>query len=262
MTRPPSSFCTVSTKQCKHELYLLLSSILYHHSLIPVYIVCDTDTYNTIDPLFHDKLNIKWFKQLDEYSNLSRQQMTEKGIWSDFQMSKATAIEYALNKEHDTLFLDSDIILLEPMQDVDVTKQLGVSRGYINKKTADHVGIYNGGFLWTNQPSLPDKWRHYTKRSRFFDQASIEDLVKEFDTFEFPEQHNVQSWRFIVGEEPFIERFFKPSTKHILYKDKRLQSIHTHFGDHRFEKINNFLLQQFKEAKMFHVIKFIASTSF
>jgi hypothetical protein len=255
----PSSFCTVSTKKCKNELVSLLSSILYHHSDITVYIVCDTDTYKSIEPLFRDRLKIIWHNDLDKYSNLSRQQMTEKGIWSDFQMSKADAIQYALQEHTDTLFLDADIILLEPMKDIDATKQLGVSRGFINKETSDQVGIYNGGFLWTNQPTLPEKWRNYTKTSRYFDQASIEDLVKEYSYFEFPEQHNVQSWRFIVGEESFIERFFKPTTRHILYKDKRLQSIHTHFNEMRFQQINHFLLQQLHQARMFHVIQWISN---
>jgi hypothetical protein len=253
----PSSFCAVSTKQCMSELVILLSSISYHHPKIPVFIVCDIDTFNTVEPLFHNKHEMYWFKDLNKYSNMSRQQMTEKGIWGEFQMSKASAIEYALQVYPDTLFLDSDIVLLEPMKDIDSTKQLGVSRGYIDKETSSKVGIYNGGFLWTNQKGLPDKWRQYTKKSRYFDQAAIEDLVKEYDTFEFSEQHNLQSWRFIVGEEPYIERFFNPTTKHILYKDKRLQSIHTHFGEQRFKSINDFFLQQLQQSKMFHVIQWV-----
>lgn len=253
----PSSFCTVTTKQCKHELISLLSSIVYHHPNDNVYILCDTDTYNTVEPLFRNRLKCNWYKELDKYSDLSRQQMTEKGIWGEFQMEKATAIEYALNDESDTLFVDCDILFLEPVSHVDSTKQLGVSKGYINKETSDKVGIYNGGFLWTNQKSLPDKWRQYTKTSRYFDQASIEDLVKEYATFEFPEQYNFQSWRFIVGDQPNPERYFIPSTRHILYKEKRLQSIHTHFRESRFQQINQFFLQQLYQAKMFHVIKFI-----
>jgi hypothetical protein len=255
--KSPSSFCTVSTKQCKHELILLLSSILYHHSKTPICIVCDTDTFDTVEPLFHNNTEIYWFKDLNEYSNLTRQEMTEKGIWSTFQMSKATAIEYALIKNQDTLFLDSDIVLLEPVKDIPPNKQLGVSRGYINKETSDKVGIYNGGFLWTNQKCLPEKWRQYTKTSRYFDQASIEELVKEYDYFEFSEQHNFQSWRFIVGDQPNPKMYFTPMNKHILYKEKRLQSIHTHFNDPKFKQINDFFIQQLTKSKMYHILQII-----
>ncbi len=256
----PSSFCTVSTEQCKHELILLLNSIAHCHPNSPVYIVCDTSTYLSISELFHSNLKINLYVELDHYSNLSRQEMTEKGIWGEFQMAKATAIEYALSYHPDTLFVDSDVIFLEPVTHIDKTKQLGVSRGYINEETASKVGVYNGGFIWTNQRTLPGKWRQYTKTSRYFDQASIEDLVKEFDTFEFPEQYNFQSWRFIVGDTPNPEKDFNPTHRHILYKNRRLQSIHTHFKEPRFQPINAFFLEQLRQAKMRHVLGWLQAS--
>jgi len=211
--------------------------------------VCDTSTYEFISTI-NNGLKLYFYIELDKYSNLSRQQMTEQGIWGNFQMAKATAIEHALSHNADTLFVDSDVIFLEPVTHIDTTKQLGVSRGCINEDTASKVGIYNGGFLWTNQRTLPVKWREYTKTSRYFDQASIEDLTREYTFFEFPEQYNFQSWRFIVGDTPNPEQYFKPVRGHIMYKGKRLQSIHTHFGDHRFHQINHFFLDQLKQAQI------------
>jgi hypothetical protein len=248
----PSSFCTVSTNPCKHELKILLSTLAKCHPKSKVYIVCDTPTYDSISNI-NGGLQLHLYVELDQYSNLSRQEMTEKGIWGEFQMAKATAIEHALSHNTDTLFVDCDVVFLEPVH-IDTSKQLGVSRGYINKETASKVGIYNGGFLWTNQRTLPAKWRQYTKTSRYFDQASIEDLTREYTFFEFPEQYNFQSWRFIVGDTPNPEKYFTPTRGHILYKDKRLQSIHTHFQDSRFKPINDFFLKQLKEANMRHVL--------
>jgi hypothetical protein len=254
----PSSFCTVATKQCKHELIALLLSLAYYHPKSVVYIICDTITANTFT--MNIDLECKFFIKLDEYSNLSRQQMTEKGIWGEFQMSKATAIEYALRDTEDTLFLDCDVIFLEPIK-IPKGYSLGVSRGYINNETSNKVGLYNGGFLWTNQKNLPIVWRQYTQKSRYYDQASIEDLTYIYSFFEFIEQTNFQSWRFIVGEEPNPEKYFTPTNKHILYKEKRLQSIHTHFTEARFQEINKFFIQQLSQAKMFHVIEWISRIS-
>jgi hypothetical protein len=245
----PSSFCTVSTNSCKHELKLLLTSLAKCHPKSKVYIVCDMPTYESIATM-NNGLQLYLYVELDKYTNLSRQQMTQQGIWGEFQMAKATAIEHALAYNTDTLFIDSDVIFLEPVNHIDPTKQLGLSKGYINEDTASKVGIYNGGFLWTNQRTLPMKWRQYTKTSRYFDQASIEDLAREYIFFEFPEQYNFQSWRFIVGDTPNPEKDFKPIRGHILYKGKRLQSIHTHFGDPRFEQINQFFLAQLKQANI------------
>jgi hypothetical protein len=252
----PSSFCTVSTDACKHELKLLLKSLAKCHPKAKVYIVCDMSTYVSLSE-FSSNLELHLHVELNEYSHLSRQEMTQKGIWGDFQMSKATAIEHALSYNTDTLFVDCDVVFLEPVTHIDMSKQMGVSRGYINEETASKVGIYNGGFLWTNQRTLPMKWRQYTKTSRYFDQASIEDLTRDYTFFEFPEQYNFQSWRFIVGDTPSPETHFKPVRGHILYKGKRLQSIHTHFGNPHFEQINQFFLSQLKQAQMKYVLGWI-----
>jgi hypothetical protein len=245
----PSSFCTVSTDSCKHELKLLLTSLAKCHPKAKVYIVCDTPTYDYVSNMNHG-LQLHLYVELDKYTHLQRTEMTQQGIWGEFQMSKASAIQHALSYNTDTLFVDCDVVFLEPVTHIDTTKQLGVSRGYINEETASKVGIYNGGFLWTNQRTLPQKWREYTKTSRYFDQASIEDLTREYTFFEFPEQYNFQSWRFIVGDTPNPEQYFKPVKNHIMYKGKRLQSIHTHFGNPHFEQINQFFLAQLKQANL------------
>ena len=63
-------------------------------------------------------------------------------------------------------------------------------------------GYYNGGMLWTNQKSLPDKWKEYTKTSRYHDQAAIEDLARCFSYFEFGENYNFSWWRVLQSELP------------------------------------------------------------
>ena len=50
---------------------------------------------------------------------------------------------------------------------------LGVCPGFINKETYEKYGYYNGGMLWVKDKEIPQKWREYTKTSRYFDQASI-----------------------------------------------------------------------------------------
>ena len=176
----PSSFCCLSTHGCHEELFGLLLSLAIHHPNSNVYCLVDTKSKNDIlsyTPKL--QLNIKWVEILNQYSGLNRNQMTKKGIWSDFQMMKAYAIEEALKYEKDTLFLDADIILLDTIDNIDNTKQLGVSPHYIKKTDTDKYGYYNGGVLWTNQKTVKNDWINFTKKSRYFDQASIEDLAKK-----------------------------------------------------------------------------------
>jgi hypothetical protein len=115
------------------------------------------------------------------------------------------------------------------------------------------TGYYNGGMLWTNQKSLPERWRFHTIGSRYFDQASIEDLVREFSHFEFGENYNLQCWRFILGVEPTerIIGYLNIVDNKVMYKDHPLKFFHTHFNDARFSKFNNFMIEKLIAAKCY-----------
>ena len=140
----PSSFCSICTSNCAFELVGLLLSLSVFHPNEKMFILCDTKTKSIIDNMTpKPKLNITWFIELDKYDGMNRQIMTEKGIWSDFQMAKANVIEYALKKATDTLFLDSDIILTDIIDDIDMSKELGVSPQFIRQEHFDKTGYYN-----------------------------------------------------------------------------------------------------------------------
>lgn len=262
MSKTPSSFCTICTKTCKQELIGFLLSLSLHHPDAPCFVICDSFTQKyileTCTPKI--KLNITWDASLDKYSNLNRDQMVKRKIWDDFQMAKADAIALALKSYPDVLFLDSDTIILDTLE-VQDGFDLGVSPQFIQKKNVNETGYYNGGMLWTNQSSLPDNWKKYTKTSRYHDQASIEDLVKIYTYFEFGDHYNLQTWRFILGVEPtnkitlYIQA--KPALQKVYYKDKPLKFIHTHFNSARFQKINNLFIQKLNEAHCYRELLII-----
>ena len=248
----PSSFCTVCTKNCVDELIGFLLSLSVHHKNEKVYVMCDSITKKTIKNITpYPKLDIVWLTTLNKYSDYDRNEMVKMGIWGEFQMAKADVIEEALKIETDTLFLDSDTIILDEINDILPNRELGVSPQFIQQKNVDETGYYNGGMLWTNQKSLPYKWREFTKTSRYFDQASIEDLVKIYDTYEFDDNYNIQTWRFILGLEPghIIASYFSVKNRKLLYKNKPVKFIHTHFNSTRFKTVNDFFIQQLKKAK-------------
>jgi len=72
----------------------------------------------------------------------------------------------------------------------------------------------------------------FTKKSRYFDQASIEDLAKKYEYFEFGENYNLQCWRFLLSQESPQQIANnitdKPNDK-LYYKNKPLKFVHTHF---------------------------------
>jgi len=252
----PNSFCTISTNKCKHELTIFLLTLSIHHPESSVYILSDKETSLEILNMSPKiKLDMKWFIELDEYSNKTRFEMENEGIWSNFQMMKANVIEKALEKEEDTLFLDSDMVILDEINDINKDKNLGVSPQFIKEKNVKEVGYYNGGMLWTNNKEVPKDWIEFTKTSRYFDQASIEDLAKKYSYFEFGENYNLQSWRFILGLETTqqITNNINIKKGKLYYKSERLKTIHTHFnkGSNIFSRINDHILSKMRACKMY-----------
>ena len=257
----PSSFSTMCTSNCAFELIGLLLSLSIFHPDAQVYILTDTKTKQIISEISPPpKLNINYFIELDKYDCMNRQIMENNGIWSDFQMSKANIIKYALVVHADTLLLDSDIIITDVIDDIDNSKDIGVSPHYMRKDITDKYGYFNGGMLWTKNINVPDKWIEYTKTSRYFDQASIENLSNEFSYFEFGENYNVQGWRMQLsdeGELNFISNVTHIPNDRVYYKDKPLKFIHTHFLDSRFDKFNNLFIGHFKKANMYKILLII-----
>ena len=257
----PSSFSSICTSNCAFELVGLLLSLSVYHPNEKIYIICDTKTKEIIDNMTpQPKLQINWFIELDKYDGMNREIMTKKGIWSDFQMSKANIIAYALKYVNDTLFLDSDIIITDSINDIDMSKDLGISPQFITQEHINKTGYYNGGMLWTKNKDIPNDWIFFTKKSRYFDQASIEDLAKKHSYFEFGENYNLQCWRLLLSQESPQQIANnitdKPNDK-LYYKNKPLKFVHTHFLDKRFEQFNNLIIRHLSNAKMYKVLAII-----
>lgn len=258
----PSSFATICTNLCSTELIGLLLSLSIFHTNEKIYILCDSSTKRTIDSVTPKiKLEIVWFVELDKYENQDRVTMVNNGTWGDFQMNKALIIEKALQNERDTLYLDSDIIITDLINDIDKTKSLGVSPHYMRKDITDTYGYYNGGMLWANNKNISSDWILFTKNSRYYDQASIEDLTKKYDYFEFTDNYNLQSHRFshnIYNDENKFLSLIKVNENEnkIYYNDKPLKFIHSHFNT-KTDKFNKIMIDFLKKAKMYKILTII-----
>lgn len=258
----PSSFCTICTYNCSFELVGLLLSLSVYHTNEKIYIMSDSKTIKYIKSITpQPKLEIIWFNELDKYDNMDRNKMTQLGIWSDFQMSKAKIIKKTLQYENDTLFLDSDIIITNVIDGIDFDKDIGVSPQFITIEHINNTGYYNGGMLWTKNKNIPDDWIKFTKTSRFYDQASIEDLVKKYSYFEFDDNYNLHCFRYLLspeGSNKIASYISSNATTHnIYYKNKPLKFIHTHFLDKRFLKFNNIIINHLKNAKNYKILAII-----
>lgn len=256
----PSSFSTIATQSTAYELVGLLLSIGVHHPNIPVYIMCDQITKNEISELTPSpNIQIRWFIELDKYSNYNRKQMEKHGIFTEFLLNKAKIMKYALKKEKDTLFLDNDIIIINPIQNIKSGTKLGVSKQYLVKESLEETGYYNAGMLWTCSKSVCDDWIKYTHTSRYFEQAAIENLVNKYSHFDFGEEYNVQCWRYFFNPDPqpFDSFFSSKPNDNVYYKNKTLCCVHTHFRNLKFINFNNLVIQHLTKAKKYKELMII-----
>ena len=261
----PSCFSTLCTFKSHDELELLLTTLSFHHPNATIYCLTDslTDQYFKNSHL-NERLNIQWIIKLDKFSGKNRQEMEALGIWTEFMSQKFEVIENALESFSDTLFLDSDQIILSPIEIPDPDCALGLSPQRIPLKNVKETGYYNGGFLWVNNKAIPALWRKHTVSSRYFEQASLENLAVDFKDsfFEFGDNYNLMPWPHLLTNQSFenIDSHFKVIDGTIFYNFKRLITVHTHLNDIRFENFNNVLLKCLSFANYYKTLLYTYKT--
>jgi len=236
--RIPSSYSTLLGGERGLDGVLFLASLAIHQPHAHVYISSDSHTYEWFlehaRVLFH-RLNLHWTLALDKHQSASsRAEMEAAKTWANFMLEKVAIMETALTHHNDTMLLDADFVVLEPIHlPTDAQYQLGVSPHYIKACKGKMYGVYNGGMLWTNQMSLGAAWRNATTSSRYFEQAAIEDLVRSYTPhFEFGPEHNVGFWRVVhdeVSPEEFYSHlYYDASAQKIMLKNQTVATFHTH----------------------------------
>ena len=237
----PSCICSFATNTCMYDMKLFLQSLSYSNPDSSVVVFVDNEIQKMIQSL---KLRLKLtvIENLNEYSNKNRRQMETEGIWSSFQMTKSKIIDHCLSIYSDVLFLDSDILVINELAIPD-SCDLALSPHYIRKNDTDRFGYYNGGCVWTNNKTMPAKWREFTETSRFFDQASLEDCAKIFNTKEFGENYNISWWRVLQSDESAtkMSSYFSYNRDNIYFKGKPIIFVHTHFTDATYAGFNNMI---------------------
>ncbi|EKF30928.1 hypothetical protein MOQ_005242, partial [Trypanosoma cruzi marinkellei] len=258
-----SYVCTMGTPECDEELYLFLRCLRVYHPDTPVIVGCTSamlkageNTKSKAYAGFCNDGRMKWIPCLDPYVPIRRREMERQpGVWypsrhTDFMMEKANLMEHAmmLREEHGgvntgvVLFLDCDVVLLNELPRIPSGTEVALSPHRISPRDEALFGRYNGGFVAAASPAPLHEWRRATRHSRFFDQASLENVAQKFAStlYEIPPQHNYGYWRFFQSyrKNPLLEarqfsmrRIGAQGEWMLCYEGKPLGSIHTHFLD-------------------------------
>ena len=256
---------TLANKNALNDLKVFFFSLqLWNDTLPNIYIFCDSETeeYLKTNP-YKGKLVYK--NILNQYNGLNREKMELlpgkkfKTLFHDFVVEKTHLMDWVFETEESVLFCDADICFMAPLQTINTDYKLGVSRHNIRIYDEQKYGMYNAGYLYAADKTIPEIWRELSKTSHFFEQACIEDLVKEFSDsyFVFPNTVNYGWWRLLQGRESIetlktkwtIKR--EANTCGILIEGSPLLSIHTHWDtkDKATTYFNTFILEHLEKLK-------------
>jgi hypothetical protein len=238
-------FCTFATNGYINELKILIQSLSINNPNSKLIIFSDSIIKTELElflkehPLF---LEIEILIKLDKYTNTNRQIMEKTGIFKEFTIIKADLIEYALTKYEYTVFLDSDILVVNPISLPEDYKSfdIGLCPHFILPKYVSKVGYFNSGFIFSSNKDFPTYWRNATKKSRYFEQASLENCAKKFKTFNFGENYNVAWWKIELGFRPktLAYSLLTSDLTNIYYNKNPIIFIHSHFNQKsRFNEV-------------------------
>ena len=198
------SFCFVATANLKDEAEVLLRTLRLFHDE-PVYVICDKETRIHLKRM---KLcdNVK-FKTSAEKEHLDTiQEKVFEGhscVANDIHhapsiVKKMEAMDFALKLHDNTFFLDTDIIVLDNLQEY-FTAEVVLSPHFYPKGKQHkgfEFGFYNAGYLFCANKGFPRFWRHlYLTDSTFFEQECMNRISDYYNIQTFSKEHNVGFWR-------------------------------------------------------------------
>jgi hypothetical protein len=269
----PAAIALLVNEKALDDLRLFFESLMIWNSNPPqIFVFCTEMIKIAIRQYYKGILHIKTV--LEPYSFKTRKEMegerSKRGLpnlFYDFTQEKCDLLGWALEslseseRERGVLFCDADLFWTASIPKIPKGKTLALSPHYIRKHDEEKFGRYNAGLLWTNDFTVPTSWKKACKTSRFFEQAALEDLVKE--TYEdqiylFGPQHNYGWWRlFQATQHPdqqkaswTIKRDKEEKHSGLLVDKEVLTCVHTHFKTDDFvtKEFNKWFLQQLQKV--------------
>lgn len=285
----PSAIATLANETAFYDLTLFLRSLqVWNECPPPIYVYCTSNVEMQIKKIPY-KGTIYTKNCLDKYANLTRVMMESmkskeglSNLFHDFTQEKCGLMEWALQslpeelRINGVLFCDADIFWLGPLPKIPNTASLGLSPHMIHTSDEAKYGTYNAGFLWTNQQTMPEKWRSACKISRFFEQAALETLEDDMPdekVYKFGPDYNYGWWRMYQSPNGVsaqqkawtICRDVKQSHSGLCVDGQPLCCIHTHWkpNDSSTLSFNIWMMEQFnslsKEPKVKSLLSIICS---
>lgn len=234
---PPASISTVAYGKSAGEVFLMIATARRIFPDVPIVVYCEPGLFDRFCKTGLPTRGLRFFPLMTPYELERRAQrltrFAEGGLWTPAVLSfKMDAVRAAVERFGATLFVDSDVLFLQPFGVPRQASLLGLSPHYSGDASFERkVGQVNAGFLYVSQlPTFASWWRNaFMGRSTFFEQKCLEAAHAFFTATIFGPDQNVGIWA-----DP--ARWDSAKTLHVhLYRPRREEN--TVFYPERAEKL-------------------------
>ena len=251
---------SVVTQKTIDEFKLLKATIEQYHDCFWT-ISCDDSAYES----FKNSKNVNCLNLIETDDcdhNVDDQE--KKDNWMKVMMTKFNASESSINEFGHVLFLDSDMIFVNPIEDeiLDLFNNKHIDAAICQHMTnnwqveAKH-GLYNGGMFHIKNLDFLNSWRQlsldYKKYNFYFEQQPLEYVQRNFVSLNLPINYNIGWWRFNTSQTVRrLEQLHIKENK-IYFGNRPAVNFHVHtVRTLEYENFGQFLVDKmcnlFKEA--------------
>lgn len=195
------SFSFIATDNIWREAAFLCFSIRQISSQ-PIFCFCDYETKARLESYEFGNIEFKLGATPADIARAEQETatvQTQNGFHKKGAIClKMDALEWAVKEAGNTMFVDADIVFLQPPQVVESEAMLSPHYHFDNiKQQNSKIGIFNAGYIWTNQTDFGKEWKNiYLNHSSFYEQQGMWKLFESFNCQLFDKSHNVGFWRF------------------------------------------------------------------
>jgi lipopolysaccharide biosynthesis glycosyltransferase len=250
---------SVVTKKTICEFDLLKASIEQYHQCEWV-ISCDKHAFNKYKNVNNIKC-LDLIKTDDCDHNVASDQ--QKDNWMKVMMTKFDAVESLLEDHGQALFLDCDMIFVNPISEkiLAIFENENIDACICQHMTNDWTteakhGLYNGGMFHIKNKDFIKQWKilssQYKERGFYFEQQPLEYVQRNFNSFNLPINYNIGWWRFNRSSTEKRLDLLKIKNNKIYFGNKPAVNFHVHtlreigyqnFGQFLVDKIVSLMRQ-------------------
>lgn len=259
---PPASISTVAFGKSAGEVFLTIATAQRVFPDVPILVYCEQGLFDRFCKTGLPTRGLRFLPLITPYELERRAQRLTRfasdGMWVPAALTfKMDAIRAAVARFGATLFVDSDVLFLQPFGVPRQTALLGLSPHYSGDASFERkVGQVNAGFLYVSQlPTFANWWRNaFIGRSTFFEQQCLESAHAFFETTIFGVDQNVGIWA-----DP--TRWDSAKTLHVhLYGPRRKEN--TVFHPERAEKLANYAEGRLQDSGFASLIEGVNNGNF